>query len=496
MSTAVTMTFGDYAFSPVPQVTLSKELVRDEIGNIINVNHRATLEGVVTPLPSGGFANLQPLVRNLENALLNCSGCQLFTLMCGSGYHIINAYAEVQSLNFAPSADNWVFTIPYTAELAWQSTSDLLTPTGETCFSCVQSTNEDWSFEIIENPRIFTIPDCTGSPTFIQVRHNISARGKNCCDTSGVFTAGYEAARTWVTANLGMDYTLLPCTGVFNFNPDNLNVYEHVRTNTLNERTGDFAVTESWIVVDQANATPCMEDYTVETSTSQDSPFRTINIQGTITGLEQRNPTNFKLITDKYANADACWTVVEPKLWQRVQCIATGDGSALCAVNPVPVTTTVSRSPGAGTIGYGYTYTDKPTLITGAKYENISVTDTLPSDRVTAIEVIGRTAGPVLFSHGSQNQRRRDVSVDIILPSSGCPTGTLCTDVSSLINGLPRTRVNALLCCLEQDLTNNYNIVHRVNDEETYSIWGTSYGRRVSWTYQDCSAPAVSGFCD
>jgi len=497
MSTAVFMTYGDYSFSPIPQVTLSKEMVRDDIGNVINVNHRATLEGVVTPLPSGGFAPLQPLVRELENALLNCSGCQLFELGCGSGNLMVSAYAEVQSLNFTPSNDNWIWTIPYTAEIAWQSTSDKLVPSGENCFECIQTSNEDWSVEILDNPRVFTIPDCTGSPEFIRVSHNISARGKNCCDTDGNLISGHQAAREWVVSNLGFDYNIAKASGVFNFDPDNLAVYEHVRTNTVNERTGDFAVTESWIVVNESGYTPCMEDYTIETSTSSQDPFRTINIQGTITGLEQRNPSTFALIQDKYSNALACWTSIRDTLVNRVTCIDSGTGSgAICNINPVPLTTAVSHNPHAGVIGYTYSYTDKPTLITGAKYENISVTDTLPSDRVTPIDVIGRTAGPILFSHGSQNVRQRDVSIDIILDATGCATSALCTNVSDLMKGLPRSRVNDLLCCLEQDLTDNYNIVHRTADEETYSMWGTSYGRRVSWMFQDCSAPAVSGFCE
>lgn len=488
------MNYGNYSFSPVPQVTLAKEVVRDDIGNIVNVNHRATLEGVVTPLPSGGFDPLSPLVRGLEDALLNCSGCQLFELGCGSGIQMVSAYANVDSLSFTPSPDNWIWTIPYTAELSWQSTSDNLVPSGETCFACIQSSNEDWSFEILDSPRKFTIPDCTGSPTFIQVRHNVSAQGKNCCDTDGNLINGYEAARQWVVAQLGIDMELISCTGVFNFEPSNLEIYEHTRTQTINERTGNFSVTESWIAVDEPGHAACTEDYSIEVSTSNDSPFRNINLQGTITGLEQRDPSTFALTTDKYANALACWTIVKNKLADRVACLASGDGG-ICNVNSNPLSTTVSHNPAAGTIGYGYTYTDKPILVSGAKYENVNVTDTLPSDNVTPIDVIGRTAGPILFSHGSQNVRRRDVSIDIVMEATGCATGAICSNVNNFMDGLPRSQVNSLLCCLEADLTNNYNIVHRTADEETYSMWGTSYGRRVSWLFQDCSAPAVSGFC-
>ncbi len=497
------MTFGNYTFDPVPQLTLSMQHVRDESGNLIDILNTARLQGVLlsSDKPSPGPATLLDLQNDMRVALGSCSGCDLFSFSCDET-PLISAYARVNSLTFSPSSNNWVFTANYEVELQWNAVSDILLMSGlnasglGNCLTCLNRTEESWSVTVPENPQRYLLTGCTASGynrDVLEISHTVSAQGYNCC-VDGNLTYGWSSAKDWVEARLG--YTsgiLLDVSGTFSFIPTEFTAFNHKRTANVNKAAGSYSVEENWLVVGSSGYPVCTEDFSVSIETDNTSRFTNISVQGTITGLDSRD-ANFKLTKTKIESAEECWDVVEPMLYDRVNCLV----STSCPLRTTPVRTSVLRSPTQGTISYNYSYDNKPQLVSGSLSEQISVTDTLTSEQVAQIPIIGRRAGPLLYPLRSNNALEKRASISILMAApTGCYSADPRTAFCTLYNTPNTSGINNLLCCLESGMSAGGYTYYRTSDTQDFSVLDGQLTRNVTWVYTptNCSGSAPSSFC-
>lgn len=501
---SVSMTYGGYSFDPVPQLTLGIQHVRDEAGNLINIVHTANLTGKVVSLgkPNPGPATLLALQDEMRVALSSCSGCQLFSFSC-DGQELISAYAQVNNLQFTPSNDNWVFTSNFDAQIQWNALSDniLMGVSGvddPSCFNCLATTSESWSIAHPETPAFYFLSGCSGGAESnrqtLQITHDVAARGFNCCISGTTTTPGWQNAKAWVINRLGFDPSILTdVSGAFTFDPSGFTPYNHTRTTSINKTTGDFSVSESWLLVHDSGTPLCQEDYSIEVVSDINASFETVTINGTITGLEQRD-TNFNVTKSKFESAIECWNEISGILYERVSC----QSSTLCPLREAPIRTSVLKSPSAGTITYSYTYDSRVQLVPGSKTEQVVVVDTMPSSQVATVPIISRRAGPLLVDLRSNNLLQRRATISVLLPLSVCPTGNTGKEIlCSMLNNTGQwANVENLLCCLEENLTNTYDQVFRVQDDRDWHILENNYNRSVTWLYSKCSGvQAPQPFC-
>lgn len=503
---AVTMTYGGYQFEPVPQLTLSVNHVRDDAGNLINIQHVANLNGKLVSLgrPNQGAADLFDQQNDLRAALADCGNCKRLYLEC-DGTVLLSASAQPRNLTFSPTSDNWVFTTDYSVEFYWNAVNDsiLMAATGvdTSCLKCLTTTSESWDIQQLEPPAMY-VPTgvCpTGIPQMLNITHTVSAKGYNCCLPSGQYLQGYQVAKQWVEDRIGFSTAILNdiSGSTFRLDPNMFAAFNHNRQISINKSAGEYSVTETWTVIGDSGLKPYLEDYTVEQTTDQSNRFTTISIQGTINGLETRNSVH-TLLTSKWQNAMIGWSAIEPQLYSRASCMATA-ATLRCPLNTSPISTSVSKNPTTGTVNYNYTYNSKVQLVSGSLSESVNVSDTMKSSNIVEVGVIGRRAGPILYDTRQNNKRQRNISISLLMNQpTGCYTaGTSCATFLPLYSSPPTSGVEALLCCLEQHLSGISYRYYKTSDTVSWNPTEGSYQRDVSYLWEPfCNSETSPGsFC-
>ncbi len=515
MPNNVTMTYGNYSFSPVPLITWNKQYDINADGTPVGTTHTITLDGTLTPLPSGtpGYVNVDGLQDDLRSGLAN--DCQLFEVLC-DGNTLIRTVPNVRSIQLNPTTDNWVRTTKYTVELEFYE--EAVGSGEDTIFEHqLKSTNETWDLEFDTSRNYYNL-DLDGTPDenayVMRLTHNVSAVGKRHCDWNAVTGAypvkeAWEQARDWVVGRLGYStqaFTLIDRdvaysssnSGVFNIDPSSFGVYNHVRTQNIDENGGVFGVVETWVITNPTGAGViagnALEDFTVTVRSSNSSPFTAVSIEGSIQGLETvdygTSLGDFTCTESKYDAALSFWNSVQAKLLPRAQLI--GNDAATRDINPIPLNSSVGHAPHQGVVTYNIEYDDRPcNFITGALVESITINDNNPSDVFASLTVLGRARGPILQDINTVTAGTRDVNIEVVMqPYSGC------SSISAAISASPKTQVETLLCEVEQTLTSAYDQVFKSSDNESWSFKDGRYTRSVSWTYGDCDGDApVTSFC-
>lgn len=487
MAEATTMTYGAYSFSPVPLMTLSRELQKtaDEgsiLGELYSISLRGTL---VIPSSTGSLS----VIKQKQDELLTAfSGDgKLFELKCGSTT-LLQAYPRIRGISFDEGV--WVFQSPYSIELEFDESA----PGSGTSF--VQDATEDWSIEFGEQSKwSWTLPAGSGTdtnPYRLRITHSLSATGKSRYTAAGLPKKAWEHARDYVIPRLGINTGYISNSGVFNLDATLFSAYDHVRTIQNNERAGTYSVVESWLVQQTGvGGVPgnAIEDFTISLRQTSDSDLTSVSIEGNIQGVETRsygtNPGDFTITETKYASASGTWNTVKNRLLSRANLLL-DSVSTVRDLNVVPLSTSVGHNPNTGSISYAYEYNDRPSnCIAGAKSETITITDTYPTDVFARLTVLGRTIGPVLQDLNTQTESVRSLNVEAVFaPATGCPTPG---NVKNWFAQKPRSQVDAFISAIEADLSGDYSQFFKTEDQETWLPKEGRYSRNVSWLYQNCS---------
>jgi len=516
MANTTTMTYGDYEFSPVPILSLQKELVKEDDGTIIGTTFQGTLDGVVTPVPGeAGIVNVDTLADELRDAFA-IEG-KKFEIACGSSI-ILRSYPRVNGITFEPTNDNWVYTMAFEITLEWDEDDNAEDSSLYTEYPYLRSANEDWSLEFIEDKNKFSWTangTYEQSPLQLRVTHNVSAVGKRHF-RSGVAEAetgtqyvnlekeAWQQAQDFVKNRVGWspidtdDFTEIYGTGmlgghnVINLTMSSFVPYNHMRTKTINEAGGEFSINETWLVMETGTGIQpgITEDFTATIQTSVEDGLSQVNLEGTIQGLEDRSygtgEGDFTISTTKYDNAETGWSAISGQLYNRAKHVA--DTESVSNLNLTPKSTSVGRNPHAGTISYSYEYDTRPcNFVSGALSENIEIVDTSPVDVFAKLVVLGRSKGPVLQDIGTVTEAKRSVAIEVVMaPPTGCDAG----DCSTMLSAAPESEVQTVLCCIEQQTSGSWDQMFKSGDSANWNPKTGRYSRNVEWTMTNCDGDA------
>ncbi len=421
---------------PAPLVSLTKQYQSTEdgtkIGSSWSINITGTLVAFMgSPSSSGSFwtaggfppdetipndSRLAAVIRKGEaiRELFSEDG-HMLEFQSEDGSQPLKCNPKVQSVNLAEGQwyDRLQYSITLTADVIYVNGTAI----GEDGFSqYIESASENWQIDTNEEPESINLPRT------YKLTHTVNAKGKRFFDSAGALSMpAWEQARSWVIPKLGIDSSIMSSSGVRDL-PSYYGGYNHLRSESIDKYNGSYSVTEVWLLA-SGNA---LETYEISTSTSSDNTLTKVSIDGSITGLESRNPSNMNLVNSKYTNASNKFTQVSGLFISRAQ-----DYSNV-SLNIVPISTSVGRSPVQGTIRYNYEFDNRPTnIITGSRSESITITDSLPTDFCVPIFVLGRTNGPVLQNLNTSKERTRGLSIEAAMPF---PSGS----ISDMVNQNPR----------------------------------------------------------
>jgi hypothetical protein len=360
----------------------------------------------------------------------------------------------------------------------------------------IQDYSNDWSIEVDD-----TFGEAVDLPNTYRISHSITATGKTHYGPSGKLLA-WEQAKKFVQNRLADSIDDYPnVMGQIGSGTINLIAayggFNHIRTEQLSESAGTYAVTENWILASGNSH----ENYTLSTTTSVDTPFTSVSIDGAIKGLSSVSPSGYAAGTGNmsYENALSKYQSVSnsgafgvgSNIYQRANNIVDME------LNPKPLSVGTSTNEYNGEVTYNVQFDDRPSnMIEMALSENISVVDTYPGDVFAIIPVLGRATGPVLQHIGGRTEYRRDVSIDLLIGASGIgysgiglssPGSTMRTNLllskPSLVEP-SATQLKALISELSPSGDTGVRKWFLSPPQENWSPKNGNYSLTLSWTYE------------
>lgn len=372
-------------------------------------------------------------IRNLRNKLGALSALfeqEPLSLEIIPGDGSASIRSVLRQTQFVYAEGNWFDTVDFSLEAEADTVwfGDVEVGLGDDD----QTPEEQWSLEP---------SDETGRA--YRLVHTVAAVSRDVLAADGSTTQqGWERAKALCLAKLGFDQTFLTAAGVLDlatFAPHN-----YTRTVQTDKAGGRVTVTESWLCADPDVAGPtgktagrALEDFTVETRYDRESGRTQVTASGTITGLEERNPTTFALVKTRWENAALRYAAIDaPSLLAAAQTLS---GVTL---NPDPTSVTVGRNKITGVISYSTGYDDSPARTTGVLSEQLEVEFENPTDVFAEFVIPGRTAGPLYQPLLTRGRRAVTVSVSYVVPvtySSPTPTFPAFDPLAAAISAIGST---------------------------------------------------------
>ncbi len=412
--------YKNFRLIPAPQVQFSKSYFTSDDGTKIGSAWNIQISGTIvafkgSPTSAGvfhatsGFPADETVAENARLGSILRKQQAIRDLFSEDGHSLewqsedgtapIKCNPRVTGIEFQQGI--WYDRCEYTISLTAQTLYSSGLPVGEddNLTEQIESASESWSIESSDEPVSTTV-----NRTY-RVGHTVTAKGSRLYDSSGGSTAGYVQAKAWVVARLGMDASIIAASVVGNL--ASLGAYNSLRSENIDEVGGSYSVTESWVL----SAEIATETFDISTTTSLADGLTRVTIDGTITGYD--TPT-----VSKYTNANSKYNTIVSSIYNRA--VTYGGISSL---NIIPVSTSIGKNPATGLIRYTREYDNRPVnLITGARSESITISDSMPTEFVVPIFVLGRAAGPVLQNLNTSRERRRSLSIEAVMD---VPTGGL-----------------------------------------------------------------------
>jgi len=461
---------------PVQTVNIVQNFQKDGTGQIIGELYNITVELTLmsykgSPRSDGTFWTVdndppdENIASNSKLASLIAKRGAIEDLFAQQGLVFeIQPLDASQSLRCNPRVNSivfregtWIDTLHCTIEL---EADELYPLSGNTYTDYISAASESWSIETDETPQ------GTDRPRIYRLTHNVSAVGKRFFDSGGTLSKEpWQQARSWVLPKLGFDNTIALSSGVNNL-PTYYGGYNHIRSENINESDGSFAVVESWILASGSY----LEDFTVSTQRAQDG-FKRATIDGTITGLEERD-SDLNLTTSKWTNALTRYNTVESLVHGRAE------NYSGFTLNSTPITRSTGRNPNTGVINYTFEYDDRSDyFVSGVVSEAITLNKSFEADLFASIPVLGRSYGPVLQDLSSYQQLEVGLNMELVFDSDYFPSGltanqkmnaysplvrepykTQIEDIIDAANPVGNTLNNAgVLCTTSYKQSQNYN---------------------------------------
>jgi hypothetical protein len=219
------------------------------------------------------------------------------------------------------------------------------------------------------------------------------------------------------TTSQGLSISEVVASGLLGI-PTGYRGYNHVRSENFDRSAGSYSVSDTWLLASGDNA---LENYNLSVSTSIDSPFVTISIDGNIKGLSDLHASGYTSsdpnnIVSPYDNAYKKYNEISATgaFGISSDVFRRANNAVAQQLNSQPNSITLGLNETAGEITYNLEFNNRPTnYFTGVLSESINVNDTYPGDVFAIIPVIGRPTGPILNYIGGRTEYKRDVNIEI-----------------------------------------------------------------------------------
>ena len=279
-------------------------------------------------------------------------------------------------------------------------------------------------------------------------------------------------------SKIGFDASIITSSGVHNL-PSYYVGLNHVRSENIDQQGGNYSVTENWVLA-SGYAT---ENFSLNVSDELESPYKTVSLEGTVTGYEERN-NNMQTVSSKWDNALTKYNSISNLAFIRAQ-----QFSGL-SLNIIPTTERVGRNPIQGVIDYNFEYDTRPmTLIEGVKSESINVGDNIGGELFASVFVLGRAAGPVLQDLSTKPANTRTLSIEIVVEPSGYTDRTVATIKNLLLNQKPsqiepyKTSIQNVIDAVNPN-NNGFSTVFQEQPQENWEFREGRYSYNTTWTYE------------
>lgn len=457
----INVSYGHFTFLnasgyTVPLVSISKDVQRNGAGKEIGGTYNINLEGKIIVPTGTGPSGLSYLLSR-ESGLRRAFSVDGYNLSIGN---FIYTGIKVNRYNVDKTDNNWTNNINYSIDLISEIDS---TGNNSGCF-LVSNTQDDWSIEVdgetSYSPQVSLSPigfsgTTPNSPIvypLYKITRTLSAVGKYqplppISDTiplsAEAMTTGISAlknAEQWIKYHLD------------NFSITNiisgLTLYNFTRSINKSDTEGSYRLSDTWLA-SNTGLYDFTETFTIDSSLDNNM-IRTVNINGTIKGLEKfdtsknlyyntelssgiKPTTKDYRLNDKFSNAISGYLMIKPQIYHRARQFATtgityGSFSfpqtfkrieTNSGLNPIPATANETYSPIEGSITYSYSYTNKPQrIISGSITENVTLNDKNAVPIVASIPIFFRSNGPIFQDLGTFTSSTRTVSITATFPKA------------------------------------------------------------------------------
>ena len=524
-----TITYNDWKYPlsgyPVPLLTIEQNAARVSDGPVQYLDTSITLEGkIFDPTPSDGISYTGMLIQ-AERLRKVFSNDGLLTISPLSGSNSASgAYpCKVENISFRPTPDNWTMSIDYSVSLSSQTK---LAHSGQ----LIDSATNSWQLVPIEEYAVLPIGisgiefTAMAMVPGLRITHSINAAGKYAPSgpvtgsSSGYLYAKLCEAISWVNQNFQV--------GKPSF-LDNHTCYDFIRNIDYNIIEGTYGITDAFSIYAGSGVAKTggyLDSYSVETSFESESSKKTVSINGTIQGLETYG-TSFSGITAtfpygisgctgvlsasnvsitppptpsslKFINALSGLAAIRPFIYSRANAFGTfesgligptGNCSGNTILNPESTSSSIGYNVKEGVITYSFTFYNRPiSLIPCALSESFSVTDTLPSQQIAEIFIIGRSLGPVLQDLGTFTSPVRTVNYEANLPKPSSLSGIMSYATYSKISGMIEgfNPENIIPFTDPQQIKKMRSFVKE--NSETWDPVNGKFTKNKSWVYTIC----------
>lgn len=263
----------------------------------------------------------------------------------------------------------------------------------------VSSASENWNIEEAEVAKTY------------RLAHTCSAVGKRQFDSTGAQIGNaWQNAKNFIQNRFALGFTgstaFSPTTGqsivqnsftgsgnTTNFSL--LNNYDYAKNETIDEWSGSYSLTESWLLALAASGTD-VYDISVAKLISEPDTTTSVSIQGTIKGFF----TRLGDYDGRFQGALYQWSQVHgTTLYNRVATYATG-----VIINTNALTSAVDYNPVEGTVHYQYQYSDRPQF--GDAFDEYQITKKQDyQDYRTVLGINGKITGRIYESDTDYNNK-------------------------------------------------------------------------------------------
>jgi hypothetical protein len=342
------------------------------------------------------------------------------------------------------------------------------------------------------------------------VNRSVAIVGSPVYDESGNYVSGlapWQQASGYLYEYLGLGSGQLPDTKskIVSLLGSSYNIANTVYQEAIDREAGSYTLTETYLAYNASS--PVIETITISEDVTE-SERRSFNVQGNIQGLNTIG--GFETSGNRYANANSYWDSVSsgvtPDAYFYAQALIGSSGW----VHPKPTSHNVSRDFAAGSVGYSYTFDDRPpNIIPGSISETITVNDTYPGEIFSVTPVIGRNQ-PVIQYLNSRSEHKRSLSINVVMGAQSNnwthnssftgdvnTSGTLTTGAQAKLQTWLISQKPSVVYTGE--FNNIYQAVNPVNDPnftvpngkcfhstptESWDAKSRTYTYNIEWTYE------------